>query len=197
MDPDEYIRGIEGDKRAGVQELLAKAVDYLSWEIALAGKNEDLESRLASLKENEVFEAIALKPAAEQEVYSEKLQQIGFSEKAVRGLLQDRLELRRKLAIYYETLPDRSKADANMIANIVHNSLSVDGRFFFDREDRVYLLHGRKIFEVGNNRPFNALMKKMTMLLPTESPGRACGNPWPAKDTIRAANRSGQLDLHG
>ena len=173
MDPDEYIRGLKGDKRAGVQELLSKAVDYISWEIVQAGRNEDLEGRLASLKENKVFEAISLKPDAEQEVYSEKLQKIGFSEKAVKGLLQDRLEIRRKLAIYLETLPDRSKADPNVIANIIHNSLSVDGRFFFDREARVYLLYERKIYEVGNNRPFNALMKKQTMLLPTQKPGNS------------------------
>ncbi len=173
IDPDEYLRGFQGDRRQEIKRLMATAVDYLSWEIGQAGNLSNLEERLEALKEYKVFNAIALLPEIKQQIFAEKLVGIGFSKKAVAEQLEERLDIRRKLNIYFETLPDKSKADPNIVADIIYQGFTQDGMFFYDNAATVFLMYNHQIYEISNNRPFNALMKKNTMLLPTRDPGRS------------------------
>ena len=56
---------------------------------------------------------------------------------------------------------------------MIHDHFSSGGRFFRDDDDKVYLMWQHNIYEVSTNRPFNALIKRKTGLLPTEQPGRS------------------------
>ncbi len=191
QDPDEYLQNFKGDRRKEIHRLIDEAVDYISWEIIQAGRNDSLEARLAALKENKVFQAITVQPEIKQQIYIEKIEALGFTKKAISEQLEDKLDLRRRINVYFTQLSSKSDADPNIIAGIIHQCLSKDGRFFFDRNNKVFLLYNNRIYEISSNRPFNALMQKHTTLLYTEQPGRSV---WESLAN-EAYNSGRQIDL--
>lgn len=173
-DPDEYLHSLPvKDRRASVHNLQDKAVQYLEWEIFQAGQLPTLKERLNHLNNFELFKKVSVLSALEQQVYSEKIEQIGFEKKAVKEQLEAGAALREKIEDYLDGFGSAREANPNVIADLIFTDFSKAGRFFHDAEDKVFLLHKQKIYEVGNNRPFNALIKRKTGLLPTEQPGRS------------------------
>ena len=174
-DPDEYLQTFKGDKRKEINRLVNESIDYFAWEIHNADKQQTLEGKLKALKQYNLFETIALMQEIKKQVYIEKLVALGFSKDAVLEQLESNLSIRKALDVYFGTLPKKADANPNVIAGILFREFSKNGRFFYDNEQRVYLLHNSNIYEISNNRPFNALIKKHTMILPTEQIGR---NTW-------------------
>lgn len=172
-DPDDYLQHFEGDKRKEVKRLQEEAADYITWEIGEIRKLETLEDRLKALKDREIFRAVANMVEAEKLVYIEKIEGLGFNERAIEEQLEMNRELLMELGLYLHGLEKKNDADPNRIAEIIFKHLNKDGRFFRDREGKVYLLYQHYIYDIGNNRPFCALMKRATRLLPTKEPGRS------------------------
>jgi DNA primase len=204
-DPDEYLRsfnpsqppltlrGGQGgviDRRKEIKRLQAEAVDFITWEIGEIAKLETLELRLKALKDRKVFAAVADMVEAEKLVYIEKLVALGFNPEAIEEQIEVNQDLRRELAIYFERVPKKD-ADPNFVASIIYKHLGQNGRFFHDRMSDVYLLYQHHIYQIGNNRPFNALMKKASSLLPTKEPGRSV---WESLAS-EAYNAGRQIDL--
>lgn len=173
LDPDDYLKGFQGNKAQEIERLKAEAVDYISWEILQAGKKESLEEKIESLREYKIFELITLQVGINRQIYVDKLERLGLDREGIERELDETIDVRRKIDLYVEGFSNKRDADPNIIAGIIHDYFSKEGRFFYDRHDRVYLLFYSKTFDVGNNRPFNALIKKMTRLLPTKEPGRS------------------------
>jgi len=171
-DPDEYLHKFEGDRRKEIKRLQDEALDYISWEILEISRLATLEERLKTLKEQRIFTAIADMVEAEKLVYIEKLAALGFSRTAIEEQVEINHDLRNQFAIYFERVPKKD-ADPNYIASLVFRSLSESGRCYRDRVGDCYILYHHLVYIVGNNRPFNALMKKLTGLLPTKEPGRS------------------------
>jgi DNA primase len=171
-DPDEYLQKFDGDPRQEIKRLQEEAKDYVSWEILQAGRMDGLDKKLERLKELRIFHRVADMVEIERQVFIEKLQLLGFSEEAIKEQLETSQDLLREMSIYV-TKTEPKERDPNFMAGLVYKHLSKDGRFFYDRMDKVYLLFRHRIYEVGGNRPFSALMKKMTRLLPTREPGRS------------------------
>lgn len=171
-DPDEYLRSFEGDKRKEIKRLQEAALTHPAWEIREISRLVTLEERLKALKDRKIFAAVADMVEAEKLVYIEKLVALGFSPESVEELLEVNQDLRRELAIYFERVPKKD-ADPNFIAGVIFKHLSQNGRFFRDAMDETYLLFQHRIYQISNNRPFNALMKKVSGLLPTKEPGRS------------------------
>lgn|GEM_PF-867241 len=173
-DPDSYLQNhFEGDRRREIKRLQEGAVDYLTWEISEIRREETLEVRLKALKDRGIFRAVAGMVEAEKLVYTEKIEALGFTEKAIEEQLELDRELLMELTQYQEGLQNKKDADPNRIVDIIFKHLNAAGRFFRDREGKVYLLYQHHIYDIGNNRPFNALMKRSTRLLPTKEPGRS------------------------
>ncbi len=173
-DPDEFIQATPKDKwKNVVYSLKEKTVDYLTWEILQAGKRDTLEDRLKHLKEQNVFNQISRCSRIDQQIYVEKIERIGFDRESIKEQLDSDTDLRLRITDYLENLSSKRDANPNIIAEMIHSYFSGDGRFFHDLSDKVYLLYHHHIYEIGNNRPFNALIKKKTGLLPTEQPGRS------------------------
>ena len=189
-DPDEYLRKFQGDRRNEIKRLQAEAIDFISWEILDIAKLETLELRLKALKDRKVFQAVSEMVEVEKFVYVEKLVALGFSQESIEEQIEVNQDLRHELAIYFERVPKKD-ADPNFVASIIYKHLSQTGRFFHDRMDDVYLLHQHRIYQIGNNRPFNALMKKSSGLLPTKEPGRSV---WESLAS-EAYNAGRQIDL--
>jgi len=172
-DPDDYLRAFDGDRYKEIKRLQDEAVDYITWEIGRAALAETMESKFDHLRDLEIFRLIAKEPEIQQQIFTEKMMVLGFSRKAIEQQLENGVEVRRQVAIYMEDIGGPKNADPNQVAAIIHKSFAQDGRFFYDRSSKVYLLWQHHIYEVASNRPFNALMKRMTTLLPTKEPGRS------------------------
>ncbi len=172
-DPDEYIQKFQGDRKKEIKRLQAEAVDYTTWEILQIARLSTLEERLKALKDRKIFAAVANMVEAEKLVYIEKLEKLGFSVSAIEEQLDLNQELKTELNLYLEGIGNKKDADPNVIALKIFRFFSRNGRFFYDRMNDVYLLYQHYTYELGNNRPFNALMKRSTGLLPTKEPGRS------------------------
>ena len=172
-DPDEFIQQYQGDRRSAILKLKDDAVDYLTWEILQAGTKDSLEEKLKHLKAFDIFSKVNIRPEIEKQIYIEKIEDLGFSYKAINEQLDTDGGLKKRIALYMEGLQSQREADPNIIAEIIHDYFNENGRFFRDKWDKVWLLYNHKIYDVGNNRPFNALIKRLTRLLPTKEPGRS------------------------
>ena len=171
-DPDEYLRKFDGDRKKEIRRLQAESVDYLTWEIKEIGRLETREERLKALKDRKIFVAVADMVEAEKMVYIEKLSALGFTESAIEQQLEVNYDLRNALKIYFERV-SKKDADPNEIVSLMFKSLSDTGQFYRDRMADTYLMYQHQTYQIGNNRPFNALIKKLTGLLPTKEPGRS------------------------
>lgn len=176
-DPDDYLRDFKGDKRKEIKRLQVEALDYVSWEILQVGALENLEARHEALKDRDIFKIISRKDEVYQEIYSEKLVKVGFSEKAIKRLLEDSEELLHQIQLYLQSVGGGKQADPNAVAGIIYKYFATQGRFYFDASDTVYLIHKSRTYEIGNNTSFNALMHKMTRLIYNQAPG---GGTWEA-----------------
>lgn len=172
-DPDEYIQKFHGDRKKEIKRLQIEAVDYITWEINQIAQKTSLEERLKALKERKIFAAISNMVESEKQVFTEKITALGFTQSAIEELLESNQELRTDLNLYLEGLGNKKDADPNVIAAKIFHHFTKDGRFFYDRMNDIYLLLQHHTYQVGNNRPFNALVKRMTGLLPTKEPGRS------------------------
>jgi DNA primase len=171
-DPDEYVQGSGDDVGRRVRDLQNDATDFLSWEIQKIGQEESLETRLKLLKDRGIFAAVAEMAEADKEVFVEKMIDLRFSRTAIEGALEQNHDLKNSLAQYFEAHPAK-QADPNQVADIIFRALSQAGKFYRDRDNNVYVMYRHVIYTIGTNRPFNALMKQITRLLPTREPGRS------------------------
>lgn len=172
-DPDEYLKVFEGDRKKEIKRLQLEAVNYLTWELSEIAKLEGLDNKLKALKKRKVFAALADLVEAEKLVYVEKIVQFGLTETAIEEQIDLNQSLKTDLKTYFSELKNLKDADPNTVVTVIYKYFSRNGRFFYDRLDNVYLLYQHKTFEIKGNRPFNALMKRMTGLLPTKEPGRS------------------------
>jgi len=193
-DPDEFIQQHPPqERRKAVCKLREEAIGYLSWEIRQASLKVTLEEKVAHLKQFKIFHQIGRRSHIEQQIFTEKLEELGLSAQSIQQELEEGGGLRQKIAAYMEGLQNKRDANPNAIADMIHDHFSNGGRFFRDNENKVYLLWHHNIFEIGNNRPFNALIKRKAGLLPTEQPGRSV---WESLAS-EGYNSGRQIDLGG
>ena len=171
-DPDEYLKAFDGDKKKEIKRLQLEAVGYLAWELAEIAKLDGLDNRLKALNERGIFAALAELVEAEKLVFVEKIVQFGLTKTAIEEQIELNQSLKMDLNLRLSGKNPRD-VDPNVLASDISKYFRRNGRFFYDRLDIVYLLYRHKTYIIGCNRPFNALMKKLTGLLPTKEPGRS------------------------
>jgi DNA primase len=178
-DPDSYLKQVEGDRRKHVRQLQldAATMDYIAWEIAEASKLGTLEEKLIHLKAPagdesvNVFRLIGRHPIIQQQVYTEKLLALGFTEKAIEQQLDFSSDLYKQITTYYETVGGKRGADPIALAEIIYKFFAHHGRFYYDSLNTVYLIYQNRTYEVSKNTAFNSLMLKMTRMIVSEAPG--------------------------
>jgi len=190
-DPDDYLRGFAGDKRKEIKRLQAEAMDYISWEIAETARLSGLEDRLKALKDRKIFAALGDMMEAEKLVFVEKLESLGLTRKAIEEQIDVSQDLLAELSIYFGSLGNKREGDPNHVAAIIFKHFGKLGQVFRDRENKVYIFYKHTIYEIGNNLPFNALMKKTTRLLHSREPGKSV---WESL-ACEAYNFGRQIDL--
>lgn len=176
-DPDSYLKSFDGDRRREVRRLQLDALDYITWEIAQATLLPTLEARLNHLRKPggdegmNVWRLIGMQPAIQQDVYREKLEGLGFSEKAVNQQLDFSQDLYQEISRYFAMLENPKDADPIVLGELIFRFFSHHGRFYFDVENQVYLIYQNQTYQVDNNTAFNALMLKTTRMIYSKAPG--------------------------
>jgi DNA primase len=169
-DPDCYLRDFEGDRKREIKRLQQEAPDYIAWEIHQAAGLGTLAEKLNVLKEHDVFHLISQQTAIHQDVFKEKLLELGFSEKAVDQAMDASEDLKTLIHEHTKNLEKPSYADPDVLANIIFTYFSKHGRFYRDATDTIYLIHMDVTYEISNNAAFNSLMHHMTELIYTRAP---------------------------
>lgn len=174
-DPDDYLKGFSGDHKKEIKRLQSEALDYLSWELFQIKQLEGLAKRVEKLQERDIFKRVHLLSYLKKDIYLEKLQELGLSIKAIDEQLDKFREISHDLAVYFEEIGGPKQADPNVVVKKIFRYFHQEGMFFRKTEDRnkVFLFFENILYMVANERPFNALMKRFTGLLPTKEPGRS------------------------
>ncbi len=173
-DIDDLLRKcVKDGKPTEAKRVFGAAISPLAWEILQVKGLTSLEEKLSALKGNDVFARVAELVEVEKEVMIEKLEALGFSKKAVEQQLETNNSLLDKVKGYFGEKENRKDADPNQLAGLIFEGFANKGRWFYDSQDNCYLFWRHKIYKAGSNRPFNALIKRHTMLLPTREPGRS------------------------
>lgn len=186
-DPDSYLKGIDGDRKREVRRLQMEAVDYVTWEIQQAAQLATLEEKRRHLQEpgifdkmpdqlegkkyHSVFRLISRQTIIHQDEYKEKLEALGFSRKAIDEALDFSQDLRKQITEYQEVVGNPKDVDPIVMGEIIYKFFAHHGRFYYDREDNVYLIYQNHTFTVEKNTAFNALMLKMARMIPEQAPG--------------------------
>ena len=192
-DPDDYLRSLaDSDRRKAIKQLQDDSLDFITWEIEQIALLSTLEDRLKALKDRKVFSSLSDMVEAEKLVFIEKIEALGLTRKAIEEQIDLGQDLLSELAVYFERLQNKRDGDPNQIAAIIYKNLGKLGQFFRDREGKVYIFYKHTIYEIGNNLPFNALMKKVTRLLHSKEPGKSV---WESL-ACEAYNYGRQIDLN-
>lgn len=186
-DPDSYLKTFEGDRKREVRRLQMESVDYISWEIQQAAALANLEEKRRHLQEpgifdkkpdqlegkkyNSVFRLIGRQTIIQQDIYKEKLEALGFSRKAIDEALDFSQDLRKQITDYIEIIGNQKDVDPIVMGEIIFKFFAHHGRFYYDREDNVYLIYQNQTYIVEKNTAFNALMLKMARMIPEQAPG--------------------------
>ncbi len=178
-DPDSYLRQVEGDRKKHIRQMQLDSanMDYIAWEIQQASFIPTLEGRLGHLKSPagddraNVFRLIGRHQLAQQQVYSEKLIALGFTQKAIEQQLDFSNDLYNQITDYYETVGGQRCADPIVLAEIIYKFFAHHGRFYYDAMDTVWMIYQNRTYEVSKNTSFNAIMLKMTRLIVSQTPG--------------------------
>ena len=169
-DPDEYLQGYEGKRRQEVQRLVEHSINYVSWQLKRIGESKDISDIIIALKDRKMFSTIAAMPRIDRLPYIEALKSMGLDEETIKEQLEVNRELRDAIGVI--TAKDGlAKACPYKLTNVIYEHFEATGKFFRDREHKVYLLYNNIIYEIDNNRPFNALMDKSGGLLVNRAPG--------------------------
>lgn len=186
-DPDSYLKGFEGDRKREVRRLQMESVDYITWEIQQAHALPSLEEKRRHLQEPglfdkkpdqlegkkypSIFRLIGRQTIIHQDEYKEKLEKLGFSRKAIDEALDFSQDLRKQITDYIEIVGNPKDVDPIVMGEIIFKFFAHHGRFYYDREDNVYLIYQNQTYVVEKNTAFNALMLKMARMIPEQAPG--------------------------
>ncbi len=175
-DPDAYLLSIDGERakearRKEIRRLQLDAVDYISWELQQASAMSTLEEKLLHLKEKKVFQKIGMEQAIRQDIYREKLEVLGFSEKAIEEQLDCSQDLLNQIQQMQMSVENPKDLDPIILGEMIFKFFARYGRFYYDVENTVWLIYQNETYEVHNNTKFNALMLKMTRMIVSQAPG--------------------------
>ena len=176
-DPDSFLKGFDGDRKREIRRLQLESLDYITWEILQASELPSLEFRLAHLQEPggdealNIFRLVGRHAIIQQQVYAEKLMTLGFSQKAIEQELDFSQDLYKQITDYFTFLDNPKDACPIQVAEICFKFFTHHGRFYYDRENTVYLIYQNRTYTVDNNTAFNALMLKLTRMIISKAPG--------------------------
>ena len=170
-DADEYLNGFDGDIRAEAKRLQSESINYIRWQLIQISKKKEISEIIDTLRDRKIFSTINTLPRMDRMPYIELMRQMGFSDEAIQEEMEVNKELRAEIKIMAKAAGTILKVDPMDLIPLVYQHFEANGKFFKDNEHNVYLLYGNIIYEISNNRLFNALLYKSGGLLFNRAPG--------------------------
>ena len=170
-DADEYLNSFDGDIRAEAKRLQVESINYIKWQLMQISKKKEISEIIDALRERKIFSTINTMPKMDRKPYVELLKLMGFSDEEIHEEMEVNKELREEIDILAKSAGTILKVDPMKLIPLVYQHFEANGKFFKDNEHNVYLLYGNIIYELSNNRLFNALLYKSGGLLFNRAPG--------------------------
>jgi len=198
-DPDDFIQfGLcniplsPAGVKSVIRDLMARAVDPLTWELQqLAAEEGGAAERLSLFDKRELGKAInRVVGMAEKEILIDLAAKcIGISVSAIEDRVNKSSDLHGHLKDFYRTEEGIKKADGFYLADKIYQWFNngAGAKFFKTKEGKTFLFYNRRQYEIGNNNEFNALMAQMTKLSAIENPGRLVWYHLTAQCTLQGA----------
>lgn len=164
-DPDDWIQKDLGTAKTRIRSVLKKAHHPLLWELRIipADVKSDANATLHWLEDIEFFELLGLVPDLQRDAIILELQKLGFSRDAVLENIKDGYGLRdqlQELEDQWEPGSRPSEGYMRAVASKIWGYFKDRGKFFVSGDDTLHLFYQHRIYKVGGNTPWNALLHK-------------------------------------
>ena len=168
-DPDDYIQKDKTTAPARIQTITRKAHHPLLWELRVlpADIRADANATLHWLEEIDFFESLGLVPDLQRDAIILELQKLGFSRDAVLENIRAGYGLREQIDELIEAWqPGNRPSEAYMraFAGKVWSYFKDAGKFFVSGKDSLHLFYQHRIYQIGGNTPWQALLHKEAAL---------------------------------
>ncbi len=182
-DPDDFIQAsfchipmTPTGVKSMIRDLMATAVDPLTWELRqLENEEGGASERLSLFDKRELGRAInKVVGVAEKEILINLAAKcIGISISAIEDRVVKSSDLLHHLIERYDSEAMIKKADGHHLADTIYKWFNngAGAKFFKTKEGKAYLFFNRRQYEIGRNVEFNALMCQLTKLTAIEKPG--------------------------
>lgn len=162
-DPDDWIqRDLESAPKR-IQAAIRKAHNPLLWELRVMPANikADADACLRYLQEIEFFEYMGLLAELQRDAVIVEMQKLGFSRDAIMGEIKESYGLLEQLQAILDSFNGSGKSDSykRLCSAAVWDYFRQRGRFFVSG-DKLCLFYRHKIYQLGDNTPFKALLHR-------------------------------------
>lgn len=164
-DPDDWIQKDKDSAAKRIQSVIKRAHHPLMWELRVMPEEirADANATLHWLEEIEFFDLLGLAPDLQRDAIIMELQKIGFSRDAVLdniksgyGLMEQLEDLTEK----WDPGPRPSDAYQRAYASHIWSYFKDHGKFFVSNGETLHLFYQHRIFQIGGNTAWKALLHK-------------------------------------
>lgn len=164
-DPDDFIQKDKASASKRIQTITKKAHHPLLWELRVmpADIRNDAHATLQWLEDIDFFDVLGLVPDLQRDAIILELQKLGFSRDAVLENIKNGYGLREILEeVESQWQPGQRPTESYMrvFASKIWGYFKDHGKFFVSGDDSLHLFYHHRLYQIGGNTPWEALLHK-------------------------------------
>lgn len=164
-DPDDWIQKDRDSASKRIQSVIKRAHHPLLWELRVMPEDirADANATLRWLDELEFFELLGLVPDLQRDAIILELQKLGFSRDAVLENIKSGyglMEQLEELTQAWDPGPRPSEAFQRAFAGRIWQYFKDHGKFFVSNGETLHLFYHHRIYQIGGNTAWKALLHK-------------------------------------
>lgn len=164
-DPDDWIQKDLSTANKRIQAAITKAVHPLLWEIQIMPSEvkENAGAVLQHLEQIEFFDLMGNVPEIQRDAIIIELQKLGFARETLLNNITQSYGLPDILEDFeaaHQPAALRSEAYMRGYANRIWSFYRDRGKFFIGSEDGLHLFYQHKIYKIGDNQKWKALLHR-------------------------------------
>ena len=168
-DPDDWIQKDKNGAPARIKGAVNKSLHPLQWELHIMppALREDANAVLQHLDALNYFELLGQVDELRRDAIMTEMQKLGFSREAILSKITTKLglaEVLEELDGEWEPAQRRSETYMRIYADRVWKYFRNHGKFFISGEDALHLFYRHKIYKLGDNMPWKALLHREARL---------------------------------
>jgi DNA primase len=164
-DPDDWIQKDRATAAARIKASVKKARHPLLWELRRIPETvrEDAGDLLSHLKDLDFFDLLGQVDEIQRDAIILELQKLGFMRESVLNSITVGYGLKDALEVLndaWEENQRRSEVYMRLFATRTWNYFRDHGKFFVAGDDSLHLFYHHKIYKLGDNMPWKALLHR-------------------------------------